>query len=112
MLHVAPFSFGVAFLIRTRMNYKHLNIHKYCSNLICGSISNLPLESQPFGELLKNADQIDFNVKTSDSLNKQWYHNIGLYSLGGSSWMMFGLAIFVIYCVNKKSQNEQIIVRG
>ena len=26
MLHVAPFSFGVAFLIRTRMNYKYLNL--------------------------------------------------------------------------------------
>ena len=37
------------------------------------------LESQPFGELFKNADQIDFNVKMSDSLHTQLYHSIGLY---------------------------------
>ena len=44
---------------------------------IMKALETLPkeLESQPFGELLKNADQIDFNVKMSDSLNTQWYHN-------------------------------------
>ena len=72
----------------------------------------LKSESQPFGELLKNADQIDFNVKTSHRLDTQWYHNIGLYSLGGSSWMMFGLAILAIYCVNRNYRNQQIIARN
>ena len=79
-------------------------------------LENLPeelkSESQPFGEILKNADQIDFNVKTSHRLDTQWYHNIGLYSLGGSSWMMFGLAILVIYCVNRSYRNQQIIARN
>ena len=62
------------------------------------------IKSQPFSEILKNADEIDFNVKMKKKIDSQGIHNQALYGLGSSVWLI-ALILLIVYCVKTKKPN-------
>ena len=70
------------------------------SNATCGQCKLGKNQS----EILKNADEIDFNVKMKKKIDSQGIHNQALYGLGSSFWLI-ALILLIVYCVKTKKPN-------